>query len=243
MMARIAFSFAIGVAAFGLRAQGPTLLPELLAAPDLSPENRARYAWYVDALNGKVEPDPARMALYDSLFLAIGETRESPCEIIGYSCSWYCGGGPDSIWATSTLAPVGDRTYIPENAHDLDYCTAWSEGAQGPGIGERLSYRFANDSPRLHTLFVANGLITNEKAWSANNRVKRLSIEENGVQVAILDLRDTMAPQEFKLPRLFGQRADGQPMLLTFTILAVYKGDRFDDTVITEIWFDGTDVH
>jgi hypothetical protein len=32
-------------------------------------------------------------------------------------------------------------------------------------------------------------------------------------------------------------------MDLSFTILEVYPGERFDDTVITEIWFDGTDVH
>jgi hypothetical protein len=32
-------------------------------------------------------------------------------------------------------------------------------------------------------------------------------------------------------------------MVLTFTILGVYAGERYDDTVITEIYFDGTDVH
>jgi hypothetical protein len=32
-------------------------------------------------------------------------------------------------------------------------------------------------------------------------------------------------------------------LLLTFTILEVYPGDQFDDTVITELWFDGIDSH
>ena len=51
------------------------------------------------------------------------------------------------------------------------------------------------------------------------------------------------AYKTFTLPRLFGQRVDHQPMRLSFTILDVYRGERYDDTVITEVWFDGTDVH
>ena len=35
----------------------------------------------------------------------------------------------------------------------------------------------------------------------------------------------------------------GRPLELTFTILGVYRGERTNDTVISELWFDGTDVH
>jgi hypothetical protein len=95
----------------------------------------------------------------------------------------------------------------------------------------------------LHTIKISNGLVTSEAAWRANNRVKRILVSENGLPVLELTLSDTMDDQTFELPRLFGQRADGHPMDLSFTILEVYPGERFDDTVITEIWFDGTDVH
>jgi len=211
--------------------------------PDLSPETLARFAWYSSVLNSSSELDPADSAKFWAMYFDIGETRESPCQVIGMECSWYCGGGPDSIWASSVRMPTAERSFDAWHVHNLDYCTAWSEGAPGPGIGESLSYRFANDSPRLHTVMVSNGMVTSESDWRACNRVKRLRIDENGKAVAILALEDTMADQAFKLPRLFGRRADGRPMVLTFTILEVYPGEQHDDTVITEIWFDGTDVH
>jgi|688.fasta_scaffold12625_5 hypothetical protein len=221
----------------------PVLQPTLGDTPDLSPAQFALFEKYVKAMQLEVELTATEQAWFDSMYYAVGETRESPCQVIGMECSWYCGGGPDSIWATSSLPAQGQHRYDPANAHDLDYCTAWCEGVPGPGIGQSLTYRFKPDSPRLHTIKISNGLVTSEAAWRANNRVKRILVSENGLPVLELTLSDTMDDQTFELPRLFGQRADGQPMDLSFTILEVYPGERFDDTVITEIWFDGTDVH
>jgi hypothetical protein len=221
----------------------PVLQPTLGDTPDLSPAQFALFDKYMKAMQPEVELSTTEQAWFDSMYYAVGETRESPCQVIGMECSWYCGGGPDSIWATSSLPALGKHSYGPANAHDLDYCTAWSEGVPGPGIGQSITYRFVPESPRLHTIKISNGLVTSETGWRANNRVKRLLILENDTIVAELHLADSMADQEFTLPRLFGKRADGLPMDLTFTIMEVYPGERFDDTVITEIWFDGTDVH
>ncbi|MBP7450505.1 MAG: hypothetical protein KA817_10720 [Flavobacteriales bacterium] len=221
----------------------PVLRPQLGGTPDLSAEAHRLHAWYDSLLTAKRDIAPSEQAPFDRLFYAWGETYMGPCAIIGMECSWYCGGGPDTVWASSTLKPVGSHRYDALQAHDLDHCHAWAEGVPGPGIGESLTYRFANESPRLHTVNISNGLVTSEPAWRANNRVKRLRMDENGVPVAVLLLEDTMADQTFTLPRLFGQRVDHQPMRLSFTILDVYRGERYDDTVITEVWFDGTDVH
>lgn len=227
-----------------LAAQKLTIIqPKLSSIPDLSLENQARFAWFQKALTGDVEVDAADSAAFNEMLYTIGETRESPCEVIGMECSWYCGGGPDSVWASSTLAPIGTKKYDAQQAHDLDYCAVWSEGAAGNGVGQWLAYRFAPESPRLHTVLVSNGLVQNAEAWKNNNRVKRLLVSENGVPVVELHLEDSRDDQAFKLPRLFGQRSDGKSMVLTFTILEVYPGDRFEDAVISEIWFDGTDVH
>lgn len=200
-------------------------------------------AWYDSVFIGLLPLGNDRKGLYDSLSLVWGELLETPCDVVEGGCSWYCGGGPDSVWASSTLAPIGTKRYDAEQAHDLDYCAVWSEGVSGNGVGQWLAYRFAPESPRLHTVLVSNGLVQYELAWKNNNRVKRLMVSENGVPVVELQLVDSPDDQAFKLPRLFGQRSDGKPMVLTFTILEVYPGDRFDDTVISEIWFDGTDVH
>jgi hypothetical protein len=219
------------------------LQPVLQGTPELGAEAQRLYAWYESVVNGDAKAFPIQQALLDSLHEAWGETYAGPCAVVGMECSWYCGGGPDTVWASSTVKPAGEHRYDAMQAHDLDYCHAWAEGVAGPGIGESLTYLFANDSPRLHTINISNGLVTSERAWRANNRVKRLRVDENGVPVAILELADSMADQAFKLPRLLGHRADGRPMLLTFTILDAYPGMQYDDTVITEIWFDGTDVH
>ena len=56
-------------------------------------------------------------------------------------------------------------------------------------------------------------------------------------------LDNAMDIQRFKLPELLGERKGGPSMKLRFTIRSVYQGTRHDDTVITEIYFDGTEVH
>ncbi len=145
-------------------AQVPVLTPRIGNTPDLSPERFAFFAWYNAAMRSDLELTAADQARFDSVYLSMGESFESPCEIIGIGCSWYCGGGPDSVRASSTLAPVGEHGYDALQAQDLDYCTAWCEGVQGPGIGESLTYHFAKDSPRLHTVMIANGLVTSDEA-------------------------------------------------------------------------------
>ena len=36
---------------------------------------------------------------------------------------------------------------------------------------------------------------------------------------------------------------DGSDLVLKFEIIEVYKGLKYNDTAITEIYFDGMDVH
>lgn len=221
----------------------PVLTPVVLADPDLTPARISLFEEY-DALSSR--PDELLSAIetarLDTLGVWLGDL-ESPCDAVGMGCSWYCGGGPDTVLASSTRPSQGPHAFAAVNAHDLNLCTAWSEGVDGPGIGEQLIYRFHPESPRLHSIMVANGLVLNDTIWHANNRVKRLRVAENGVPVFDLDLADERGEQQFKLPRLMGKRADGEPMELTFTILAIYPGERTHDTVISELWFDGIDVH
>ena len=60
-------------------------------------------------------------------------------------CSWYCGGGPKRVEASSFLASQGSVSYKPENAHDLNYKNACVEGVKGYGIGETLNYFFPRE--------------------------------------------------------------------------------------------------
>lgn len=176
---------------------------------------------------------------------------ENYWDILGPDCSWYCGGGLETSSASSHLKPQGSANYIAKNANDLSYKTAWVEGVPGYGIGEFLTYDFPPESPRITKIIVVNGYVKSEKAWNENSRVKQLKVYLDGKPLALLNLQDTRREQIFSLapPLGNGNRSNYKALQLKprwklkFEITDVYKGQKFDDTAITEIYFDGIDVH
>ncbi|MFN0293033.1 NADase-type glycan-binding domain-containing protein [Pedobacter helvus] len=171
--------------------------------------------------------------------------------ILGSGCNWYCGGGLETASASSSLSKQGNVTYIAKNANDLNYKTAWIEGVSGYGIGEYLIYDFPPENPRITKIIVVNGYVKSEKAWNENSRVKQLKVYLDERPLLLLNLQDTRKEQIFTLKQLIGNgnRTNYKALQLKprwklkFEITDVYKGQKFDDTAITEIYFDGTDVH
>ncbi len=155
----------------------------------------------------------------------------------------YCGGGPYKVTASSALKSSGAITYEAKNAHDFSFKTAWVEGVDGYGQGQYLEYFFENKSPRVTAIEIYNGYTKSEEAWKKNSRVKRLLLSVNNRPFARLELQDTRALQTFTLPGPLGRTSDGKELVLKFEILEAYNGDAYDDTAITEIFFDGLDVH
>lgn len=178
----------------------------------------------------------------DSLLQLHDEADESPYDVIGIGCSWYCGGGPDSIWATSEQSSIMDLVFDAQNAHDLDYGTMWASGGVRHGIGETLFYRFAPESPRINSIRISNGAVLDTARWKELGRVKKLLLRENDVPLAIMVVEDTPADQFFATP-LLGRRADGTAMVLSFEIVDIHPGTVNSGVAITELWFDGVDVH
>lgn len=171
------------------------------------------------------------------------ETKNSFWEIIGGACSWYCAGGPDTVMGSSQLKAQGKNSYKAGNAHDLNYKNAWVEGVPGYGIGEYLTYRFRGGSPRVTTIIVVNGYVKSAKAYKENSRVKKLKVYKDDQPIAILELKDIIGEQSFNIGVL-GSNKEGTPgWTLKFEIMEVYKGDKYDDTAISEIYFNGLDVH
>lgn len=175
--------------------------------------------------------------------LVLDETKKSFWLIHGEGCSWYCGGGPSSVEASSCLKSNGENNYEGKNAHDLNYKNAWVEGVKGYGIGEYLTYTFKPGSPRITKIIVVNGYVKSKTAFVNNSRVKRLKVYKDKNAIAILELKDIMGEQTFEIGTLGDVSENAPGWNLKFEILDVYKGDKYEDTAISEIYFDGLDVH
>ncbi|WP_299311438.1 hypothetical protein [uncultured Aquimarina sp.] len=181
----------------------------------------------------------------------VDETMMNYWDIEGQGCSWYCGGGPATKTASSTLESQGAIDYKADNVHDLNYKNVWVEGVAGYGVGEYIAYGFPQSSPRITEIIVVNGHVKSEKAWRNNSRVKKLKLYIKGEPYAILNLTDQRAAQHFKVDTIgFLDRdidyvaAKKLPQWeMKFEILEVYPGEKYEDTVISEIYFDGIDVH
>lgn len=179
-----------------------------------------------------------------------GEVYENIWDIVGSACSWYCGGGVKEVNASSYLSSQGSNSYDPINAHDLNYENAWVEGVKGYGEGEKLVYTFSGANPRITDIIIVNGYVKNENSYKNNSRVKKLKVYLDNQPIATLNLNDTIAEQWFSFEPIGTQnRTSFEEMgklpdwTLTFEIVEVYKGEKYDDTVISEIYFNGTDVH
>ena len=178
------------------------------------------------------------------------ESHESYWDILGAGCSWYCGGGQDTISTSSTLKTYKGIKYSAKNIHDLNYKTAWIEGVPGYGIGESITYHFPPQNPRITDIIIVNGFVKSQTAWQDNSRVKKLKMYVDNKPFAILNLADSRQEQTFKFDPLgYGDRENWEQLqtkpwwTIKFEILEVYKGDKYADTAITEIYFDGIDVH
>ena len=211
--------------------------PKKVVKPDLSAKREKEINRQNELLQKKA-PTASEQKELNILLEKYGEVVENAWDIIDGGCSWYCGGGNYKIKASSSL---GD-SYKAEFANDLSYKTAWVEGKKDEGIGEYLEYYFKNDSPRITEIIISNGYMKSEETWKNNNRVKKLKLYVNGVPFGILNLKDSRTDQYFEMGTL-GHNKNGTDLILKFEILEVYKGSKYNDTAITEIYFDGIDVH
>lgn len=185
------------------------------------------------------------------LFEKYDETYQSMWDIEGGGCSWYCGAGEYSVTTSSELSSNGKINYKSGNLKDFSYQTAWVEGVKGHGIGETIEFKFVPQHPRITTIKIANGYIKSKKSWKNNSRVKKLKMYVNDSIYGIINLKDIYSLQsiELKTPIGYSDRKNFDRLKklpkwkIKFEILEVYKGDKYTDTVISEIFFDGIDVH
>lgn len=138
---------------------------------------------------------------------------------------------------------------------------AWAEGAEGYGIGEKISmlqvcsYGWIPEEPYLedigakepylvdgnltyNQICIVNGYAKNKKVWEENGRVKRLLMLVEGQPFAYLELADTIKPQYFTLPEKSLVVPDEVFLECEFIIEEVYPGTKYEDTCLTGLAMD-----
>ena len=165
-------------------------------------------------------------------------------------CSWYCGGSVSSIKASSALKSNGKIEYSANNSHDFDKNTAWVEGVAGYGIGEYIEYsfdftedqhKFYKGNLGINEILLANGYKKSKSTWKNNSRVKQLKVYLNDEPYAILNLLDSFEIQTINIGEIMFPA--NKNTKLRFEITQIYKGDKYKDTAISLLMFDGVGVH
>lgn len=161
-------------------------------------------------------------------------------------CSLACAYGWQTV-ASSHLEAQGDNRYDAGQLEDYTARTAWVEGVEGDGIGERLTYTIIATGEDVEAdaegrpvsfwgLDLVNGYAKDEATWAANGRVRELLLSINGAPAARIALVDTRLPQSVQLPDGL-EVAPGDEVMLE--IRAVYPGERYADTAISELVLNG----
>jgi hypothetical protein len=140
------------------------------------------------------------------------------------------GRGQFHVTATSTLAPdaAGNR-YDAALTKDGDTRTAWSEGVPGAGVGESLDVSF--QSPvTLTGVELINGYAKSRRLYRRNGRVSQVRVvtDQGSRRSALQDDRLDFQPVEHRT---------GKTEFARIVIDGVFGGERYEDTLISEVRF------
>jgi hypothetical protein len=146
---------------------------------------------------------------------------------------------PFAEMSASSVLP-SDRwgTYHAWSVIDGSLSTPWSEGVDGPGVGEWIMLEFPG-AIEIHSIGIAVGYDRDEgdsfrspEVFAANNRLQRATLIFSNGEQEKLTFSDTRGVQMIPLARA------PNPHVTTFIKLVidkVYPGARYDDTCIAEI--------
>ncbi len=176
--------------------------------------------------------------------------KENYWDVHGVGCSFYCGAFRVVPTVSSARAGQDGVTFGAENLHDDSYRTAWVVGDEEKDRSASATYVFPPTQPRITQVIVANGFLKSDGDWRDHSRAKSLMMYVDDKAVALLHLEDTKQLQVFDVDTIgYAERADkaalsAKPEIrINFEVLDSYPGEKHDAVAITEIFFDGIDVH
>ncbi len=191
------------------------------------------------------------------LNLKSGELNGKEISLIDFSCEYkdiepsedliFSVRNYDDFFVTGASSELMPKDlYSPRNIQDNDPTTAWVEGVKGDGVGATISF-YTNKSHNqgeaflIDSIGIINGYAKSPTTFKNNGRVKKLFIrfdvdndyepEYKKPQVKPVMLLDTPDMQIIRFK---------DPMKATdieFKIAEVFKGEKYEDTAISEIKF------
>jgi len=131
--------------------------------------------------------------------------------------------------ASSMRYAVQSNTYYATNAIDGKRTTAWIEGADGPGLGEWISFNFDHEVT-LHRILVLPGYFKSPEIWKENNRLAAVTVYFSDGSSRDLTFSDRMESQKIDVGSV-------RTKFVRLVIKQVYYG-KDPDTAISEIAFE-----
>lgn len=133
-----------------------------------------------------------------------------------------------NISATSELSEY-NMTHYAKRVVDDDLSTAWVEGVKGQGEGESITLQF-DDEYEVKGLRIYSGYQKKADLYQKNSRPAKLRITFADGSSEVCELRDVNDMQELAFKNTVVTDK------ITIAIEEVYKGSKYEDTVISEIY-------
>ncbi|RQP15839.1 MAG: hypothetical protein EAS52_13735 [Parapedobacter sp.] len=145
--------------------------------------------------------------------------------------------GSNWSYASGLIAEKSDTL-----AYDFNLLTAWHSPTSSNGLGKKITLVFeSSGDSEIKTVLFFPGNMRTPVDWQKYGRPAKVALRINGNDIAILHLKDVMACQVFKIP-MTASYQENEEITVVFDILSVYPGSEFEETVISEINFDGMDI-
>lgn len=135
------------------------------------------------------------------------------------------------ISASSVRAAVNDNYYNPQNVLDGLHNTTWTEGVDGYGIGESITF-YADNTQTVRGIKILNGYCKSQDLYYKNNRVKKIQLKFSNGNTYAYEL-----PDIFDKYTVLNLNTPEYCSYVTLTILDAYAGSAYDDTCISEVLF------
>ncbi|MBN2771321.1 MAG: hypothetical protein JXR90_11555 [Spirochaetes bacterium] len=154
------------------------------------------------------------------------------------------------------MASSSLKGYTAKNLTDGLFTTAWVEGVEGPGINEYAEFTFKK-KVTLHQIGIIAGYNKSKEIYYNNNRVEEIDLYINGEFFKTVSLPDGYAAyndpsdqnlsyeersyllfRDYSCYHIISLSNDNIAVKnVRMVIKKVYKGEKYDDTCISEVLF------